>query len=61
MPSITVYCAQRQVAGYVEISTSQQFLTHDDERECIMTFVAQELATFSLEGSSCKTYSTQFQ
>jgi len=31
------------VVRYMEISMSQQFLTHIDERERVMAFVAQEL------------------
>ena len=36
------------VVGFMEISTSQQFLTHD-KIELIMTFVAQELPQFSIK------------
>jgi len=36
------------VVGYVEISMLQECLTHD-ERERVMTFVVQELPTFSIK------------
>jgi len=44
MPSV-VY----NVGGYVEISISQQFLTHNDERKRIMTFAARELCTILIQ------------
>jgi len=45
------------VIRYLEISASQEFTTHNDERERIMLFAAHELPTFPLKGSACKTYS----
>jgi len=45
------------VVGYVEISMAQQFLTHNNEREPIMTLLAQGLHTFKIKGSTCKAYS----
>jgi len=36
---------------------SQSFVTHNDERERIMTFVPEELPTFSIKSSTCQTSS----
>jgi len=41
----------------VAISMSQSFVTHNDERERIMTFVPEELPTFSIKSSTCQTSS----
>lgn len=58
MPIGTVYCEQR--GGNVHVAI---ILTHNDERDRIfqlqreIVFIAEELPTFSIKGSSCKTYS----
>jgi len=56
MPSATVYIVHN-VVDYVEISVSQQFLTHCDERERTVTFLTQEPYTFFIRGWFCKAHS----
>ena len=55
MSAVSTYCAQH--CRLLEISVLQQSLTHYDKRERIMSFAAHELPTFTLKGSTCKTYS----